>query len=401
MEREPLKILMICDYFPPGRAGGVWEVVADLKREFEQQGAFVYVLTTGKVTEEDASQRIFRTSSNALWGVLFNNFAALRMIRRHKITVLHMHQPATTFFLWFKFLRKLFSFPRTVLTMHGSFFALMQDMKAMRINGRLFRPSPREYLDRFLLGPLHVLLDGHGAFLADELTCVSPHLAEEWERITGRKVRFIPNALSKQTRDLLSASSTESSLENDSKSVMICAVGQLRWSKRLFHLIYALHELIQRKLSVRLVIVGGGGHENRVRALLEELNLGPHVQVTGKVDRREAISYIRRCDVFCHPSSREGMSMAVLEAMALGRAIVVSEIPGMTELLKDGETGLFARPDSVSDLADKLELLIKDAGLRERLGSRARIVCENQFTLERTVALYRDCYLESPQIGSN
>lgn len=88
---------------------------------------------------------------------------------------------------------------------------------------------------------------------------------------------------------------------------------------------------------------------------------------------RDVAAIWRRADIFVLPArSREGMPRALLEAASSARAAIVTDVPGCRHFVKDGVEGLVVPPDDARALADALERLARDAGLRERLGAAAR-----------------------------
>src|SRR5262249_20573876 len=98
--------------------------------------------------------------------------------------------------------------------------------------------------------------------------------------------------------------------------------------------------------------------------------------------RTDVPELLSACDVFALPSLYEGSSLANLEAMAAGRAIVSSAIPGTDELITDGDSGLLVAPGDASALARALHRLIEDPDLRTALGRRARARVEHDFTAQ-------------------
>lgn len=94
-------------------------------------------------------------------------------------------------------------------------------------------------------------------------------------------------------------------------------------------------------------------------------------------------------DVFVLPSRYEGLSFAVLEAMAAERPIVASTVDGTVEVVEDGHTGLLVPPGDSSALADRIVRLLADAALSERMGRAARLRVVEHYGQER---MLRDTY---------
>jgi glycosyltransferase involved in cell wall biosynthesis len=93
---------------------------------------------------------------------------------------------------------------------------------------------------------------------------------------------------------------------------------------------------------------------------------------------------------------REGIPVALMEAMATGLAVVASDISGIPELVDDGETGLLVPPGDPRALADAIERLHDDPALRARLGDAARARVERDFDLRRNAAALAPLLVEEP-----
>jgi len=99
--------------------------------------------------------------------------------------------------------------------------------------------------------------------------------------------------------------------------------------------------------------------------------------------------------VLCLPSLREGFPTAIIEAAAAGVPAVGSRIYGITDAIIEGETGLLHTPADANDLAEKMEMLMKDPALRERLGARARQRAVAEFNQQRLTQALLDFYREA------
>jgi phosphatidylinositol alpha-mannosyltransferase len=153
---------------------------------------------------------------------------------------------------------------------------------------------------------------------------------------------------------------------------IILFVGRYNESRKGFkYLLRALPAVRQAVPTVRLVVVGRGKPERYRRYLAAR---GIHdVLFTGFVGAEELPRYYASCDVFCAPSTGgESFGIVLLEAMAAGRALVASRIPGYASVVTDGDEGLLVEPKQPAALAAALVRLLTDRALRERLGARGR-----------------------------
>jgi glycosyltransferase involved in cell wall biosynthesis len=112
------------------------------------------------------------------------------------------------------------------------------------------------------------------------------------------------------------------------------------------------------------------------------------------------LAFYRLATVATLPSDIEGLSQALLEAMALGLPVVASAVGGNPELVIDGRTGLLAPPRDARAWANQLSRLVDDRALAERLGRAGRELVRRSFTLERTAqrteAVYREAVARRP-----
>ena len=108
--------------------------------------------------------------------------------------------------------------------------------------------------------------------------------------------------------------------------------------------------------------------------------------------RRDVLPFYALCDIAVLPTSGEGLSQALLEAMVLGIPVVASRVAGNAEVLTDGVDGLLVRPPSPAAFARALATLLADPPLGAALGAAARRTARERFTLERTRWLTDDSY---------
>ncbi|MBU1033821.1 glycosyltransferase family 4 protein [Patescibacteria group bacterium] len=140
--------------------------------------------------------------------------------------------------------------------------------------------------------------------------------------------------------------------------------------KGLNFLIEAFAKFAKDKKDVELLLIGDGDLKESLEEKAQELKLDKKVSFVGKKDKSWLKEHLPKCHVFCLPSLNEGMSNAVLEAMACGLPIIVTPVGGSKELL--GENGfLVAQADSEA-IAERLNLLYKDKDLRVAMGKESR-----------------------------
>lgn len=172
--------------------------------------------------------------------------------------------------------------------------------------------------------------------------------------------------------------------------LVIGTVGRLVPVKDQASLIRAFARVRASVPALRLVIVGDGPERTALEALAGTLGLRADVVFTGA--RSDAAALTHGFDVYVSSSISEGMPMAVLEAMAGGRAVVATRVGACDELLAHGDAGVLVPPGEPRALADAVLALVLDPARRAALGDAARARAEAHYRVESCAARYFAIY---------
>src|SRR5262249_53332135 len=137
--------------------------------------------------------------------------------------------------------------------------------------------------------------------------------------------------------------------------------------------------LLDEGIACHLDIIGAGSDRSRVMFTIDDLGLARAVTVRGAVAASAVREAMSESDVFLHASLGEGISNAVLEAMASGLPVVTSESGGMREAVTDGHDGLVVAVRDPRAAADAVLRIARDPVLGARLGANARRTVESRF----------------------
>lgn len=149
-------------------------------------------------------------------------------------------------------------------------------------------------------------------------------------------------------------------------------------TESLLYLLRSLTLMVDRVPAMRLLMVGDGPAERRVREAAEALLPG-RVLFAGKVPREAMPRYYSAADLFVFPGIGESLGMVYLEAQSCGVPVVALESSGVSQVVASGKTGLLVPDDGGASLAEATALLLENAGLRSRLGeAAARFVREER-----------------------
>jgi glycosyltransferase involved in cell wall biosynthesis len=144
---------------------------------------------------------------------------------------------------------------------------------------------------------------------------------------------------------------------------------------------------------------GNDAYLGELEAKIDESALSGRCHLVGRVSN--AAAWMQAMDVYCIPSLSEALSVAGLEAMALAKPIVATNVGGNPEGVADGENGLICAPADPDDLAARLLTLLRDEGLRTEFGRRGRERVAELFSVERNAALLHSVFEELLPEGAN
>jgi glycosyltransferase involved in cell wall biosynthesis len=180
-------------------------------------------------------------------------------------------------------------------------------------------------------------------------------------------------------------------LENNK---ILLYVGALREYKGLTYLIHAMPIIIDNIPNVKLIVVGKGEEEEKLKNMVKKLNLTKYVMFTGFVFDEDLIEYYSICDVFVLPSPTlmESWGNVALEAMAMEKPAIVTVGAGVAEFFKEEKIGVLAKPKDYKDIAKKIIQLLSDEELRREIGVRGRKVILENCNWKKIAQKYLEIY---------
>ncbi len=157
-------------------------------------------------------------------------------------------------------------------------------------------------------------------------------------------------------------------------------VGRLNADKGLNELISAFRSLEGEVPGAHLVLVGMEDDQNPVsEENLRYAKESSRITLTGNVPPGEVYPHMAMFDVLTHPTYREGFGKVLQEAMGVGIPIITTNVPGPSEVVEDGVSGILCEAKNVPDLAEKMRLLYSNSALRESLASAGLLRAETYF----------------------
>lgn len=168
-------------------------------------------------------------------------------------------------------------------------------------------------------------------------------------------------------------------------------LGEVGQRKGIYELVQAIGRLKDEFPDMRLV-VGGDGELERVAAFARHCGAGDHIELLGWIGSDAKALQLAQATAFCLPSHDEGLPVAMLEAMAAARAVLVTPVGGIPEVVTENHNGLLVTPGDVDGLVRQLRRLAADPALCRELGVRGHATMRHGFTAEEMVQQLSELY---------
>lgn len=140
----------------------------------------------------------------------------------------------------------------------------------------------------------------------------------------------------------------------------IGVVSRLEKIKGMDLVVPAFAEVSKKHPNIRLLVVGDGSLRSQMESQAKQYDIVDRVEFTGRLPQSELQAQYDRIDILLMPSRSEGFGLTALEGMARGCVPIVANVGGLPEVVQDGINGLLHKPDSVSDIADKIIILLNN-----------------------------------------
>lgn len=160
-------------------------------------------------------------------------------------------------------------------------------------------------------------------------------------------------------------------------------VGRLNRDKGVFELFEAFLKLSSSTSNIALLLIGD--MEGDLPPHLKGIRNNPNIILTGWTNK--VATYLAASDILVHPSYREGFSMVIQQAMAMELPVITTDIPGPSEVIKAGETGVLVQPRDSESLYKAMKWMIENPNERNTMGKAGRVRCEKLFTRKRMLQL--------------
>lgn len=210
-------------------------------------------------------------------------------------------------------------------------------------------------------------------------------------KLSEEKFEVIPNAVNINEFNFnLDNEKKKKDLGIPNENINIVSVGTLKQRKGFEELLKAFEKTYEDFKDINLLIVGGGGEKEKYLDQIKNYSSKSNIFF---LDQRDDVKEILRIsDIFVLATYSEGMSNAILEAMASKLAIITTDIEVNRELIEDGISGFLIPVKNSDAIAEKLEFLIKDEERRKFLGEKAYNIMLNKFEINKVIELIKSNY---------
>ena len=387
---DKMVICLLSQDYPPKVCGGIGRWTYELAVELSSRGHDVHVISKSEVSntvdyEEGVwVHRMLPQKANMDLlpaGMLLpdwikdHSYAAYKEVKRinehHKVDVVHapIYDLEGIFCNTDKELRTVTSLQTTFKTMTENHPEWKEDKKFWDLVVLNMIKGEAWVLDHspYILGISQAICDAMPEYYGTDM---SKH-----------DVEVLPLGI-KDTSDNYSSNRTDDKIQ-------ILYVGRLEPRKGTDILLSSIPEILSSNSNVEFNIVGKPSHllsngQNYQEAFTSQYSSQPwfsKVRFLGQVDDNHLNQLYANCDIFVAPSRFESFGLIFLEAMRFSKPVIGCNAGGMAEIIRDGENGLLAEPNSVESLTNTLKELINDPKLRQSMASKARQIFEKEYTL--------------------
>jgi glycosyltransferase involved in cell wall biosynthesis len=212
-----------------------------------------------------------------------------------------------------------------------------------------------------------------------------------YDHVPASRIEVIPNSVDiSRSSSALSRSEARARLGLAERDLVLGTVGRLEEQKGHRHLIEALALMRQRGVSARLLLVGEGRKRRALEALIADLGLAQQVMLLGT--REDLGDLFRAMDMFVMPSLWEGLSLAMLSAMAAGLPVVATSVGGVSEVFCEDEYGFSVPAGDAAALADKIMVCLANLPETVATGAKGAQHVRDNYSDEAKVRRVREVY---------
>lgn len=245
----------------------------------------------------------------------------------------------------------------------------------------------------FVQKKVRAFLEGVLVKQVDGTILVSDNNGKEAKELFSPKKQFvIKNGVNLNRFALTDNHTVRQELGIDDATFLVGYIARMTKQKDPLSMVRAMEIVAKQNENIKLLMVGSGELDNEVTTLIEELNLS---NIIRQPFRTDVPSILEVLDVYCLPSLWEGLPIGVLEAMAMGKPIIATAIPGNSELVEDDKNGYLFEVSSPAAIAEAIiRVFSLGNNVRDSFGIFSRDRIEKEFSIVKMTAEIEQIYLD-------
>jgi glycosyltransferase involved in cell wall biosynthesis len=374
-----LKLLIFSPYFRP-HIGGVETYVSDLSDALSRYGEIERITVLAPRLPRDAPARDEEPA-----GKVVLRYPAFDLIPNFPVP--RLWSPA----LW-RVLRDAAPDEHDVVVSNTRFFvsSALALLCARAVRRPLLHVEHGSDYVQLSHGPLKAAARGYDRLIgqlllrrADGVVAISRAAASFVRRLADRDAVVIHRGL---WPEQLEAAPDRDLLERAAGRCVVTYVGRLIDGKGVADLLRAF--AAADGAQAMLCLVGDGPRRDELESLAKRLGIEERVVFLGYAPEERVRALLQASDVVVNPSYTEGLPSAVLEGALMSKPVLATDVGGTSEIVTDGDGGFLVPARDVDAMRVRLQLLLDDAGLRERMGKIARIQADGRFDWQKTARAY-------------
>jgi sugar transferase (PEP-CTERM/EpsH1 system associated) len=363
----------ICQVLHSLNIGGAEVLAAGIARALRDRYRFVFACLDGlgsigeQLRDEGFEIEVLDRKDGIDWKC---GFRLARFLKQHAVDIVHAHQ--YTPFFQSMLSRLSYRGVPIVFTEHGRHHPDSRSLKRVAVNRLLSQRS-----DRFVAVGQSVrqaLIDNEG--------------------LAARRVEVIYNGVDQKpfraVRNTASRKSVRSELNVPDDEFLVIQVARLNPLKDHLTAVESIAKLVDKKIPVRLILVGEGETQSEIERTIDQLGLTRNVQLLGT--RQDIPELLSAADAFLLSSISEGIPLTIIEAMAAGIPVVATDVGGNSEVIENGRTGLLCSAKDSSFMAQQLTELYESHDLRNMLAENAMARAQELFDIDQMHDAYVGVY---------
>ncbi len=292
------------------------------------------------------------------------------LMREKEIDLIHIHGTRATSNVYWA--AKKLDLP-TVYTIHG--WSFHDDQNALVKNARIF-------FEKWITKKTDC-----------NISVSSSNQQTGFKNIPGFESVVIHNGIDlvKFNPDCAKRKNLRNELNIAQNAFVVSFIGRMTAQKDPLTLIKAFKEIISEYPNAVLLMVGDGELKDKAIALTKEFGL--ENSVIFQKSRADVADILFSSDIFCLPSLWEGFPIALLEAMAMRKAVIATEVDGSVEIIQNKKNGILVKPQNIQMLTDAIKELISNNSLKTKLAIAAQQTILNDFDVKNMTKKIEDVYL--------